>query len=488
MVITEEYYNDVLAAVDKLRDFTNGLANDSGFCRVFDELIKGVIRNGDQILVEAKDRIPIMAFADVVRCYNWIKHGVGHVNRPEGLGLLLYATKMMGYEENCTYSRITSYSDIIAPSIEELVNAVASSNKIGDDLLAFEYCLRAYDQQKRDQYIILMYRFASLVTKADGKVEKEEAEWLNRIIGFISTEAPDPTPTGDMLNPASKVSISNVAPVSEAIDELKGLIGLNRVKDEITTLVNFIRIQKMREEQGLKVPQVSYHCVFTGNPGTGKTTVARIVAKIYKELGVLQKGHLVETDRSGLCAEYVGQTAPKTNAKIDSAMDGVLFIDEAYSLVNESANDYGKEAIATLLKRMEDDRDRLVVILAGYTNEMRKFIDSNPGLQSRFNRYIEFADYTADELYQIFLFNAKKYEYKLSSEADTVLREAMEAAVANKDKNFGNGRFVRNVFEKVIECQANRLSVLGGVNADILSTLEPEDIVVGLEQHNSIGF
>ena len=192
--------------------------------------------------------------------------------------------------------------------------------------------------------------------------------------------------------------------------ELDELIGLEQVKEEVHSLANFVKIQKQREKKGLKIPKMSLHLVFTGSPGTGKTTVARIVARIYKDLGVLKKGHTVETDRSGLVANYVGQTATKTNAIVDSALNGVLFIDEAYALVPTANknNDYGQEAISTLLKRMEDDRDRLVVIVAGYTNEMKRFIDSNPGLQSRFNRYINFPDYTSGELCDIFNMYVKK--------------------------------------------------------------------------------
>ena len=240
--------------------------------------------------------------------------------------------------------------------------------------------------------------------------------------------------------------------------KLQSLIGITSVKEEITTLTNFIKIQQERQLKGLKTSQPSYHCVFTGNPGTGKTTVARIVAEIYRELGILKKGHLVETDRSGLVAEYVGQTAVKTNKIIDSALDGVLFIDEAYSLVGGGDNDFGKEAIATLLKRMEDNRDCLVVILAGYLGEMQTFINSNPGLQSRFNRYIEFPDYSAEELYQIFESNMKQFDYTIAKDAISPLQEYLMKVVVNKDKNFGNARFVRNLFEKTIERQANRLS------------------------------
>lgn len=198
--------------------------------------------------------------------------------------------------------------------------------------------------------------------------------------------------------------------------ELAKLIGLSLVKSEIESLSNFVKIQDLRQKQGKATTPVSLHCVFTGNPGTGKTTLARIVAGIYKELGVLKKGHLVETDRSGLVAEYVGQTAVKTNKIIDEALDGVLFIDEAYSLLG-GENDFGMEAISTLLKRMEDDRDRLVVILAGYTNEIKMFINSNPGLQSRFNRFIQFDDYTKDDLCEIFKLSLKKSQYKIKKNA-----------------------------------------------------------------------
>ena len=192
--------------------------------------------------------------------------------------------------------------------------------------------------------------------------------------------------------------------------ELDDLIGLNSVKKEVRSLANFVKLQKQREAQGLKTAKVSYHLVFYGSPGTGKTTVARIVGRIYKDLGVLKKGHTVETDRAGLCGEYVGKTGPKTDTVISKALDGVLFIDEAYSLVPEggAGNDYGQEAISTILKRMEDYRDRLVVIVAGYKDEMQRFIDSNPGLQSRFNRYIDFPDYSGTELVEIFKMYMKK--------------------------------------------------------------------------------
>ena len=264
---------------------------------------------------------------------------------------------------------------------------------------------------------------------------------------------------------------------SDPYEELDNLIGLEEVKREVRSLANFVKLQKQRQGQGLKSPKLSYHLVFTGSPGTGKTTVARIVARIYKDLGVLKKGHTVETDRSGLVAEYVGQTATKTNAVIDSALNGVLFIDEAYALVPENASsDYGQEAISTLLKRMEDDRDKLVVIIAGYPNEMKRFIDSNPGLQSRFTRYINFPDYTDKELFEIFQLYLSKNQYTIDDDAAELLKNNFNYAVAHKDKNFGNARYVRNIFERAVEQQANRLSAKRGIKDEELSVLTREDI------------
>lgn len=258
--------------------------------------------------------------------------------------------------------------------------------------------------------------------------------------------------------------------------ELESLIGLVCVKKEIESLRNLIKIQAMRAQQGLPKTNMNYHMVFTGNPGTGKTTVARIVAGIYKEIGILKKGHLVETDRSGLVAEYVGQTAPKTNEKIDEALDGVLFIDEAYTLVG-GENDFGSEAIATLLKRMEDNRDRLVVILAGYTNEIKGFINSNPGLLSRFNRYIQFDDYSADELLEILRSYLKKSRYKIKRDAFEWMHKYIENKVVMKDERFGNARFIRNSFEKIVQNQADRLAKQVTITNEELTIITIDDVL-----------
>ena len=262
--------------------------------------------------------------------------------------------------------------------------------------------------------------------------------------------------------------------------ELQGLIGLSRVKEDVESLRNFVIVQKQREANGLKPASVSYHCVFSGSPGTGKTTVARIVAGIYKEMGILKKGHLVEVQRADLVGEYMGQTAPKTNAKIDEALDGVLFIDEAYSLADGSEHDqYGREAVDTILKRMEDDRDRLIVILAGYSHEMEDFINSNPGLRSRFNRFIFFPDYSSEELLQIFKLNVEKNEYVLKDDAAQYVKSKLDDVLKTKRNDFGNARYVRNYFESVIEHQANRLAADVDLSAEKLTELTLEDVSMG---------
>ena len=272
-------------------------------------------------------------------------------------------------------------------------------------------------------------------------------------------------------------SVTVSAPMEgDPYEELNSLIGLESVKAEVLSLSNTVKVQKEREKQGMKNTSLTYHCVFTGNPGTGKTTVARIIARIYKDLGVVKKGQFVETDRAGLIAKYEGQTAIKTNALVDSALDGVLFIDEAYSLVENDNGGYGAEAIATLLKRMEDDRDRLVVIVAGYDKEMERFIDTNPGLKSRFTRYIKFPDYSADDLFKIFVKRADKYNYKLDREAEEQLKKNLEKTVAEKNKNFGNARYARNLFEQAVSNPANRLAKIKSPSKSQLSTLTVEDV------------
>ena len=324
------------------------------------------------------------------------------------------------------------------------------------------------------KYMRLMYDFSAALANIDRKLSPQEVQWLQHLERFIGNYRSFIRTTGTIKCSARSVGYRdavrdsaawnvaaekpNTSSGEDAIRKLNELIGLDSVKREVITFRNFIKIQKERRKKGLSVPPTSCHLVFSGNPGTGKTTIARIMAEIFRDLGVVKKGHLVEATRADLVAGYMGQTAIKTNKVIDSAIDGVLFIDEAYTLSRNSENDYGQEAIDTLLKRMEDDRDRLVVIIAGYTNEIRNFVNSNPGLYSRFNRYIEFPDYSEEELAQIFKSFLSKYDYTMNYDAEVAMKKRIATAVREKDDHFGNGRYVRNLFEKVIEKQANRLA------------------------------
>ena len=286
------------------------------------------------------------------------------------------------------------------------------------------------------------------------------------------------TPPAATAKPGDEKPAEEELPPPEKIEdllaELDGYIGLGVVKEEVHNLINMVQVYKLREQHGLPTTDMSLHMVFTGNPGTGKTMMARLMARIYRSLGILSKGQLVEVDRSGLVAGYVGQTALKTQKVIEKAMGGVLFVDEAYALNGRSENDFGQEAIDTLLKAMEDHRDDLVVIVAGYTDLMERFIHSNPGLESRFNRFLLFEDYSLDELVAIFKMRCGK-GYVLSPEAEPLVRDYI--AEESADDGFGNARGVRNLFEHILVAQNNRLAKLDTVTRDDLMTITADDVL-----------
>ena len=327
----------------------------------------------------------------------------------------------------------------------------------------------------------------------DGKTDSEESAVLGKLIfrmkNFASswlTASGARPPRRPPAESAHAEAVSQPSPSSkepektldELMDELNELVGLETVKSEVYSLSNLIRVRKLREERGFKQPNVSLHLVFTGGPGTGKTTVARLIAGIYHCLGALSKGQLVEVDRSGLVSGYVGQTAIKTRQVCESALGGVLFIDEAYSLTTHiGQNDFGMEAVDTVLKFMEDNRDDFVVIVAGYTDLMEQFLTSNPGLRSRFNKFIDFPDYTADELVDIFLLRCKSYKLEVEDEAIECVRTFFEERCTTRPEGFANARDARNYFERVLTQQADRLAPMESPTDEELMTITVADVI-----------
>lgn len=444
---------------------------------------------------------------DILRCYQEMGYSPRtNFDTPQGQCLYVFTRLLCDEDELFDYSFQDIDNDMTFEEIKkEYIKNTNAQLKVyaefgsetksikGRDDFNLVFVYGVYDDKIEQYYRMLIFRFCQLVAKCDKKITRKKITWLKTILhnemlqmynGEEDEEKPDWIKSAQVnlenvsfaKRNTSKSNENSIEFTSESLTALSELIGLKEAKSEIASLINYIQMKKKRDEFGMKSPNISYHCVFTGNPGTGKTTVARIIADIYRDLGVLSNGHLVETDRSGLVAEYVGQTAVKTNNIIDKALGGVLFIDEAYTLAQGGKDDYGQEAIATLIKRMEDDRDQFVVILAGYTNEIEHFINSNPGFRSRFNRYIHFEDYSADELYDIFILLMKKNEYTITEDASLYLKKLFSSVTANKPHDFGNARFVRNLFEKTVEAQANRLALTSELTKEGMAEIIKSDI------------
>ena len=375
------------------------------------------------------------------------------------------------------FTRYIDFPDYDAQDLTKIFKAIAESEQytLGagveaavlermEDAVQYKDKNFGNGRYARNFYDETIIRMASRFNPAKGNLQE-----------IIVSDLPE-LPVRPKEGPGDDGEIEAPIRIEDVLAELDQLVGIDPVKNEIRKLVSFFKIQKQRMAAGLPVSPASYHCVFSGSPGTGKTTVARLMAKVYYALGLLKTPKLVETERSKLVAEYIGQTAVKTNKVVDEALDGVLFIDEAYTLSNGGEKDFGHEAVDTLLKRMEDDRDRLVVIIAGYTEEIHKFIDMNPGLQSRFTRYIDFPDYSADELTEIFIRMAHKELYNLSDEVIGLVRGEMESMVERKNKSFGNARVCRTFYEQVKERQGMRLGSVAKPTKEQMTELLPIDI------------
>ena len=462
----EQFINDSIALAEDMLGQMNNLGRIEAIRRALEDL-PGYeqIEQGYDFKRVNHVGVAFFILHDIYNCISKLGHGWDE--KFENYPALVL--QMMLLDSDLDFGMFDLLTDMLSGSYGSVAQMILDGiglDGLNGHLAGYTFFYES-DPEAARIYATHLYRFMRFVAEADGDIDSTEARWLNSLMEF----------TGDEPDSKSGSDERACAPtLDEAMAKLDALVGLEPVKDQVRRLANYVHVQGMRKGKGLKTTPLTLHCVFTGNPGTGKTTVARILADIYRSLGVLQKGHLVETDRSGLVAEYVGQTAVKTNKIIDSALDGVLFIDEAYSLTSGGAEDFGAEAIATLLKRMEDERDRLVVILAGYSDEMRTFIQSNPGLTSRFSRYIEFEDYSAEELFRIFMRNADNFGYTLDRGGQCHLQLIFEEAVANKDKHFGNARYARILFERTLENQAQRLCSAADPTVSELSTLTSADL------------
>jgi ATPases of the AAA+ class len=338
-----------------------------------------------------------------------------------------------------------------------------------------------YGQRVRGLTIRMLKLFASAEGVRNEPKLAYIAETERSLLQATTTQTVAPVQEQTATREAGPTTATKSAPLQEILDELDGLTGLNTVKQDVRHLANYVKVRQIRQAKGLKISGMSYHMVFYGKPGTGKTTVARLIAEIYRALGVISKGHLVEVDRAKLVGEWLGHTAVRTTEVVNRALGGILFIDEAYTLAPETRgwHDWGQEAIETLLKLMEDHRDDLVVIVAGYPDEMRRFISANPGIQSRFNKYLSFDDYTPEELVSIFNHFCNQNDYRLTDPGRNKLAMFFQSAYKSRDKMFGNARLARNIFELAIESQSNRILKMN-MTGDVLTTIEASDITIAI--------
>lgn len=443
--------NNLLIACDSIKKHSSG---DISIKSIDELVIVDILTFIDYISKdESKDRISFFKLMYLDTKYNLLLPKAYNNELPESIKILSLLDMKLFSNKGITLSSL--YVTVIAEIGKYYISNSLDRNYI--------------DKNKFLKYLAIVNDYKEDAKKLKKQEKLDSSKNQNHI-----KDSEGNTPDISLTREASE-DMESEQSLEDLQKELDSLIGLVSVKKEISSLINLLKVNKIRKERGLSTPKTSNHLVFLGNPGTGKTTVARLIAKIYKQLGVLEKGQLIEVDRSGLVAGYVGQTAIKTQEKIDEAMGGVLFIDEAYSLA-KGESDFGQEAIDTLLKAMEDNRNDFVVIVAGYTKQMEAFLLSNPGLKSRFNKSILFEDYTEEELLDIFNLFCHKYGLRLSEDAKRNLVVFLSTICSEKTENFANAREIRNLFERSIVNQANRLGDLETISNDELEEIISSDL------------
>lgn len=469
-ILNQEFLAFLQEEGNKLFEIIEGLQNDKSFMSALHSSLSSTEFLSNEFGVEH------VMLQDIIWLYNLCDNEKTAIKELKAKYILAYLFERLQGKDMIEILSIKQINEMVEKDkFNESISKLKQANFLKlpteyDNQLLLPSLLSRLKHPLFDKLAAHYIRYANILLKADGAISPEE-ETILKNINRICT------------NP--KVNIAGVkqseVPENETLEdvlkELNQLIGLKNIKADVDSLINFLKIQKAREEQSLATTDRTLHAVFMGPPGTGKTTVARLIGRIYKHLGYLESGHLVETDRAGLVAGYVGQTALRVDEVVKSAIDGVLFIDEAYALVKEDNNrDFGSEAVETLLKRMEDHRKDLAVIVAGYSEEMKTFIESNPGLKSRFNRYFKFNHYDGKEMLDIFKLYAVKADFKLNEEAEEKLSFILDGMFEKKDERFGNARVVRNLFEECVANQANRIVKINELTKDVLVTLTEPDI------------
>ncbi len=440
----------------------------------FSDTLQEAFAEGDQLSQNFSAEHVFMQ--DFIKAYNMLDADLNREMQDQEKFAMAYLFERLQGGDMAKSISLSRINEMLSkPKFEESIQKLKSAEIIKlpeqyADQFILPSLLTRIDHEDFEKVSSLIYRFVSIVAKSDGTVSKEEAAVVKKVTKLVKR------PKRVLAN-VRQSEVPEGEVLDDVMKDLNKLVGLENIKEDIKGLINFLKIQKVREEQGLAGTQRSLHSVFMGPPGTGKTTIARLLGRVFKHLGYLDGGHIVETDRAGLVAGYIGQTALKVDEVVKAALGGVLFIDEAYALNRgEGGKDFGNEAIEALLKRMEDHRRELVVIVAGYPDEMETFINSNPGLKSRFNRYFTFEHYTGRQLLDIFKIFAKNADFTLSEDASEKLSFIFDELYENRTATFGNARVARNLFEECIQRQANRLVNVVPLTKEILMTLEEPDV------------